>query len=75
MVVAYHVGVELVGDPDLVPIGRGVAVLYQTLDLFGMKMTPAVGWFLDLLVTIVILIMSIVEVLLVDEIFVNPVVR
>ena len=45
MVVADHVGVECVGNPDFVPIGCCIAVFHQPFNLIGMQMTPPVGWF------------------------------
>ena len=74
MVVADHVGIEGIGHHDLIPVGRRVAVLHQSFDLIGTKVTPTIDWFFDLLVAIEILIMSIVEVFLVDEVFVYSVV-
>ena len=35
MVVAHHVGVKLIGDPDVVPVGGRIAVFHQTLDFVG----------------------------------------
>ena len=75
MVVADHVGVELVGDPDVVPVGGRVAVFHQAFDFVGMEMTPPRRRFLHLLVTIEVLVMPIVEILLLDEVFVDSVVR
>ena len=75
MVVADHAGIELVGHHDLIPVGRRIAVFHQLLDLVGMKVTPTRNRMFYLLVTIVILIMSIVEILLIDEVFVDPIVR
>src|SRR5574344_1238775 len=36
-VVSHHSGVKIIGDPDVVPVGGGVAVLHQTLHLIGMQ--------------------------------------
>jgi hypothetical protein len=74
VVVTNHVGIKSVGHHDFVPIGSGIAIFHQPLNLIGMKMPPTPSWFFDLLVTIEILIVSIVEVFLVDEVFVDSIV-
>ena len=73
-VVTNHVGVELVGHPDIVPVGGRIAVLHQTLHLVRTQMAPAVSGLFHLLVSEIILIVP-MQILLIYKILVNPIIR
>ena len=48
VVVAHHVGIKLVGDPNVIPIGSRVAVLHEAFNLVGTQMPPAAFGFFHL---------------------------
>ena len=72
-VVLHKVGVELVCDHDVVPTRGGVAVLDKALHLIGTEMPPNLRRRLRLFVPIIIFI-SPIEILLIDEVLEYPVV-
>ena len=74
VVVAHHRGVELVGDPDVVPVGGGVVVEDEAFDFVGAEVPPPAFGFLHLLVAVVVFVVTVMQILRVYEILVDPVV-
>ena len=74
VVVAHHVGIKLIGHPNVIPIGCRIAVLHEAFNLIGTQMPPTVKGFPHLQIAVIVFIVTVMQILLVNEIFVYPVV-